>query len=121
MKVLGLIGLSFVLVASLSTPAMAEGPKDHKGEKHEDAFKKADANGDGKLSLDEFKTLVKKDAEVKFAAADTDKDGFVTPAEFKAWRASEHAARKAAKDAAKDAPPAPVAPAAVAPVVPATK
>ena len=39
---------------------------------------------DGKLSLVEFKTFAKGDAEAKFAAADADKDGFLTPEELKA-------------------------------------
>jgi len=98
---------------------MADGVKAPKGEKM-DAFKKADANGDGKLSLEEFKTMVKNDADKKFVAADTDKDGFVTPAELKAARAAEHAARKAAKEAAAPAVPAAVpAPVAPAPAAPA--
>ena len=48
-------------------------------------FAKADANGDGKLSLDEFKTFAKgADADKKFTDADTDKDGFLTKEELKA-------------------------------------
>lgn len=113
MKVLGLVGLSVVLAASLTSTVMAEAPKAPKGEKH-DMFKAADANGDGKLSLDEFKTMVKSgDAGKKFEAADANKDGFVTPAELKAARMAEHAARKAAKDAAAPAavPAVPAVPA----------
>ncbi|MEI8140384.1 MAG: hypothetical protein WCI03_11015 [bacterium] len=122
MKVLSLIGLSVVVAASLSATVMAEEVKapdavkapavgkPHKAERI-DMFKKADANADGKLSLDEFKTMAKgPDAEKKFTAADTDKDNFLTPEELKAAKAAEHAER-VAKKAAKDAP-------AVAPALP---
>jgi len=118
MKVLGVIGLGVVLAASLSTTVMADGPKVERV----DPFTKADANGDGKLSLEEFKTMVTNDAEAKFTAADIDKDGFVTRAELKAAKEAAHEARKAAAaKAAMDAPPvahpAPAVPA--APVAPA--
>ncbi|MEI6563454.1 MAG: EF-hand domain-containing protein [bacterium] len=115
MKYIGMIGLSVVVAASLSSVVMAEGAKaegtkaPHK--EKQNMFKKADANGDGKLSLDEFKTIAHGDAEKKFTAADTDKDGFLTPEELKA----AHAAKKAEK-AAAPAVAAPVAPAAAAPV-----
>ncbi|MEI7880959.1 MAG: EF-hand domain-containing protein [bacterium] len=119
MKVLTVIGMSVIVAASFSTSVMAEdvaapvAVKAHKGER-QDMFKKADANGDGKLSLEEFKTMAKKDAEKKFTAADTDKDGFLTPAELKAAR-DERAAHKAAKDA----PPPPAPAATAAPAAPA--
>jgi hypothetical protein len=55
---------------------------------HAERFAKADANGDGKLSLDEFKTFAKGgEADAKFTAADTDKDGFLTKEELKAAHA----------------------------------
>jgi len=115
MKYLGMIALSVIVGASLSTGVLADDGQGHKGTKHE-FFKKADANGDGKLSLDEFKTICTKgDAEAKFVAADTDKDGFLTPAELKAARG-----KHAKDDAACPATPTPAvtAPAAPAPVVP---
>jgi Ca2+-binding EF-hand superfamily protein len=116
-----LIGLSVVVAASLSATVMAEDVKapdavkapavgkPHKAERV-DMFKKADANADGKLSLDEFKTMAKgPEAEKKFTAADTDKDSFLTPEELKAAKAAEHAAKKAAKEAAKAAAAVPPA------------
>lgn len=115
MKLLGLFGLSAIVAASLSMTATAEevkapeAVKAHKGERV-DAFKKADANADGKLSLDEFKTMAKgPDAEKKFTAADTDKDGFLTPEELKAAKKAAHEAK-----APKVAPAAPAVPAAPA-------
>ena len=57
----------------------------------EEVFKKLDANGDGFLSLDEFKAspLGKRDAakaEEIFKSMDTNSDGKVTLEEFKAFR-----------------------------------
>jgi len=110
MKGIGIIGLSVLIAASLSTTVMAGDKGAPKGEK-QDMFKKADANGDGKLSLEEFKTICTKgDAEAKFTAADTDKDGFLTKEEFKAAHKGH-----GGKHAKKDVVPAPEAPAAAAP------
>lgn len=52
----------------------------------EAAFKKMDANGDGCLSLDEFKAKAKDatKAEATFKAKDKDGDGKLTLDEFKA-------------------------------------
>jgi len=87
MKKLGLVVVSLITAAALTVPAVAK-DKAAKGEKKADkqeAFKKADTSADGKLSLDEFKTMITKgDAEKKFTVADADKDGFVTPEELKA-------------------------------------
>ena len=116
MKVLGLFGLGVVLAASMSMTVTAEeakapdAVKGHKGQRVE-AFKKADANADCKLSLDEFKTMAKgADAEKKFTAADVDKDGFLTSEELKAAKRAAHDAAKAAK-AAKCPCAAPAVPA----------
>ncbi len=101
MKVSGVIGLSVIAAVSLSTMAMAdEAAKPPKAPK-QDMFKQADANADGKLSLDEFKTMFKgPDADKKFVTADADKDGFVTPAELKVARQAANAERQAARQAA---------------------
>ena len=83
MKYLGL-AVWGVLAASLAVSAPADDGHVRKGD-HSGLFKKADTNGDGKLSLDEFKAaFTNGDAAAKFTAADADKDGFVTPEELKA-------------------------------------
>lgn len=46
------------------------------------AMKAADKNGDGKWDVAEWKAAGRNERGFKFA--DTDKDGFVTPAELKA-------------------------------------
>jgi Ca2+-binding EF-hand superfamily protein len=107
MKQLSLV-VGLIAAAALAVPVMAQDAKPTVAAKHADkmeAFKKADANADGKLSLDEFKTFAKNDAEKKFTAADTDKDGFVTPEELKAAHGKGPAgaakAEKPAPEAAK--------------------
>lgn len=107
MKIKSIVGLSVLVATTISIAALAEEAKGGKGQKV-DRFKKADADGDGKLSLVEFKTFAKNDAEAKFAAADADKDGFLTKEELKA----AHKAHKPVKDGeAKAVVPAPAAPA----------
>lgn len=46
------------------------------------AFKKADRNGDGKLTVDEFVTY----RMIQFDEADTNKDGVLTREEVEAWQ-----------------------------------
>ena len=50
-------------------------------------FSKMDQNGDGKLTLEEFRAAGKKNADKaakRFRKADADGDGFLTKAEFEA-------------------------------------
>lgn len=81
MKKLFAIALAFGLCA----PAFAadEKPK----ATPEEAFKKADKDGDGKVSLAEFKGKKEGDkatkAETAFKAKDKDSDGFLSLEEFK--------------------------------------
>jgi Ca2+-binding EF-hand superfamily protein len=68
---------------------MAEGGQ---GTYIEQKFKQSDTNGDGKLSLDEFKAAFPWiDAGKTFATADTNKDGFLSSAELKAAQGKKHA------------------------------
>jgi len=106
MKQLGLVVVSLITAAALTVPVIAKEAKAKDGKKGEkiEAFKKADTSADGKLSLDEFKTMITKgDAEKKFKGADADKDGFVTPEELKAVHGKKKA--KDGKDC-KDCQPA---------------
>ena len=91
MKKIGFAVLGIITAVALTVPVMAQDGSDKKAEKQHkkggkgEFFKKADTNGDGKLSPEEFKAAVTKgDAEKKFADADTNKDGFLTPEELKA-------------------------------------
>jgi hypothetical protein len=89
MKQFNLAVVGLIAAAALAVPVMAEeappAPANKPANKME-AFKKADVNADGKLSLEEYKTVAKGDADKKFTAADTDKDGFLSPEELKAAR-----------------------------------
>jgi len=74
-----------VTAALLAAPVSAA---DKPAPDPEKAFKRKDANGDGKLSLDEFKTGMKDkaldNADKRFKRLDTDGDGAVSLEEFKA-------------------------------------
>lgn len=70
----------------------------------ETTFKQADANKDGKLSLDEYKSTQwnAKDPEADFKAMDKDHDGSLTLKEFTAgWEKKEPAASGSDKKAKK--------------------
>lgn len=82
----GLVGLS-VLAGVCALPASAADKKEKPTP--EERFKKADKNGDEKLSYDEFKGKQKDEEKLKtlketFEKKDKDKDGFLTLEEFKA-------------------------------------
>ena len=90
---------AMAIAASLSLaqapPQAAGGPEGaplkRERQNPEEAFKKLDTNGDGSLSLDEFKAGPRglKDpakAEEIFKKMDKDSDGKVTLEEFKAFR-----------------------------------
>lgn len=48
------------------------------------AFESADANGDGAVTMDEAKSVMPDLTEDRFAAADSDANGSLSPAEFQA-------------------------------------
>ncbi len=77
---------TLIAVLALGSFATTLNAQEKKKMDPEAAFKKKDANGDGKLSKEEF-TKGAKDAamaEKAFAAKDKDKDGSLTLEEFKA-------------------------------------
>lgn len=78
--VAGLLGSLLVPGAALAREKKAPDP--------EKIFAKKDANGDGSLTLDEFKTGLKdkalETADKRFKRLDSDGDGKVTLDEFKA-------------------------------------
>ena len=73
----------------------SDGPKGHRGQKgpwgerqagpmdFSKVFERRDADGDGKLSLEEFTATNRPTPAERFKAADADGDGFVTPEELK--------------------------------------
>ena len=94
MKQYGLVALGVLAAASLATSVLAGECQTNKVDKagqHMERFTKADTNGDGKLSLDEFKAAFPKgDSEKRFAKIDANSDGFITPEEFKASHGKKH-------------------------------
>jgi hypothetical protein len=84
------------VVAALAVPAFAQqggGRPQRSPEEMEAAFTKADANKDGKLTPAEFKETLPEQFKAQvtddmlpqiIARRDTDKDGFVSKAEFMA-------------------------------------
>ena len=103
--------VSMVVCATVVLMVAGAAMAGEKGKGKDDFFTKADTDKDGKLSLAEFKAASKDPvkAEAKFAAADTDKDGFLTREELKA---AHHGGKKGEKAACnKPADAAPVAPA----------
>jgi hypothetical protein len=47
-------------------------------------FKQVDSNGDGRISLDEYRAAALKKADAQFKAMDSNGDGMVSPQEFAA-------------------------------------
>ena len=72
--------VAMAIVAGFALTASAGKKEEPKG----DRFSKADADGDGRLSLTEFGAIFSKhNAEKKFKALDADGDGFLSREEFK--------------------------------------
>lgn len=74
-----------VLAALISAGGAAYAKSGDRGE----MFEKVDANGDGQVTAQELTAA----AEARFAAADADKDGFLTPEEMAANRGGKRAER----------------------------
>ncbi len=75
---------ALLLLAGFQTMAKQDGAPEKKG----DHFAKRDANGDGQLSLDEFKAGMPEDKAARageiFAKIDTNSDGALSKDEMKA-------------------------------------
>lgn len=91
MKKYGWTLMALLTAAALTGTVYAEGgaakerpAKERTPKEHGQRFKDSDSNGDGKLSLEEFKAEAAKNIEKRFENADTDKDGFLTREELKA-------------------------------------
>jgi|LakMenEpi03Aug12_release.lakeMendotaPanAssembly.Ray.scaffolds.fasta_scaffold2992355_1 hypothetical protein len=76
------------LVAALATVALPATAQDKKAPDPEKTFKRKDTNGDGFLSLDEFKAKLKdkalENADKRFGRLDSNGDKKVSLEEFKA-------------------------------------
>lgn len=79
--------LLFALILSLGLSGFALAQDDSspapKGEK---AFKMYDANGDGKITKEEYVAAAQKRAEARFAKLDKDNKGYLTKDDFMAAR-----------------------------------
>lgn len=89
--------ITLAIACGVSLSAMSINANHHEGEKHE-AGKwemKADANQDGKISLDEYKSAREQHMQESFKRKDTNNDGFIDEAERKAskekWRTNHQA------------------------------
>ncbi len=85
--VLSVMVVAFALQVSAQTSDRLQGKSDR-------LFGENDANGDGKLSLDEFPEGLRS----KFGGVDTDKDGFVTMEEDMAYRTRRTGGRVRTED-----------------------
>ncbi|GFK94634.1 hypothetical protein NNJEOMEG_02481 [Fundidesulfovibrio magnetotacticus] len=91
--------LMLALSLTLAVPALAQDDAPVKGDK---AFKTLDANGDGKVTKDEFMAAAQKRAAARWEKLDPTGKGFVTKEDLEGVRAKAREkaqARKAKKDA----------------------
>lgn len=88
-----------VLVLGLAGFAAAQDDAQPKGDK---GFKMLDANGDGKVTKEEFLAASQKRAEARWAKMDSAQKGYLTKEDFSAVR--EKAKEKAQARKAKAAP-----------------
>lgn len=100
-KTLLLTALSTSLaLASSPAPSFAQAGR-HMGMPREIIFvrllKQDDSNKDGKISIEEFTT----GAEAKFVEIDIDKDGVLTPGDFRKYRMAQRQERAALRDKGK--------------------
>lgn len=92
---LGAVAASLILSGAAAPAFAAKGEGKHHG-RHAAMIERLDADKDGKISLEEFKS----NASAAFKAFDANGDGQVTKDEIKARHAAFKEARKAIRDAA---------------------
>ncbi|MBL8519295.1 MAG: EF-hand domain-containing protein [Betaproteobacteria bacterium] len=98
MKTLIHTTIALAAVIGLSTPVLAgegaaKGERGDRAQKMQQRLKAADKDGDGKISKAEADQSLPRIAK-QFADIDTDKDGFVTRAEMRAWHQKNGGPRK---------------------------
>lgn len=79
MKRMAAFALSLTLVLGLAGMALAQDDAAPKGAK---GFKTLDANGDGKVTKEEFLAAAQKRAEARWAKLDSSGKGYITQEEF---------------------------------------
>ncbi|SEQ32084.1 EF hand [Solimonas aquatica] len=92
--------LAAALAACASSPRSTLNPRE---QALVDAFKQADANGDEKLTPEEFATLPMQN--VKFAEVDSDDNGYVTLPELRSYLEWRHLAAEANRPLDRDGHP----------------
>ncbi len=81
-------------IAGLAQPVLAEeAGKGDRAQKMQERFKAADKDNDGKISKAEADASLPRLAK-HFADIDTNKDGFITKEEMRAWHQSHGGHRK---------------------------
>lgn len=94
---------ALVLALGLSGAALAQDDAPPKGEK---AFKMLDANGDGKVTKEEFLAASQKRAEARYAKLDPEGKGYLTKEDFAQAREKAREKAKARKAKAAGTPAA---------------
>ncbi|MBL8515093.1 MAG: EF-hand domain-containing protein [Betaproteobacteria bacterium] len=96
MKTTTLIAVSAIAFIAAFQPAHAGEGKGDRAQKVQERLKAADKDGDGKISKAEADTSLPRIAK-QFGDIDTNKDGFVTKEELRAWHQKNGGARKGQK------------------------
>jgi len=94
---------ALALALGLSGAALAQDAAPAKGEK---AFKMLDANGDGKVTKEEFLAASQKRAEARYAKLDPAGKGYLTKEDFAQAREKAREKAKARKANAAETAPA---------------
>jgi Ca2+-binding EF-hand superfamily protein len=85
----------FALALILGVSGLCLAQDDAAAPKGAKAFSMMDANGDGKITKEEFLAAAQKRAEARFAKLDKDSKGYLTKEDFMAARAAHGKGKKA--------------------------